>query len=332
MSSASFFPKSQYPGLFRSTEWISAWQIAWNGKCSNHSIDAGWSTYTKKVARMLPITTLVADGVSTAAIPSLRSEYVSLDQKEIDQLADNFDQSGAHQLWMPDILRDSGFLSDLKIWCKRNGFFYLIRESDIAYAVDLTNGDFDHYVAQLKPQVRSKIYHRRSRLMKEGVVSRSNWWPNIDGFIALLNGFHQTRWGKPCYEGPNLIMITSLLKALGNAGYYIDLSVLTLDQSPISAVLDIHYLERIYNLQSGFDNRFGSRLSLGQLHLGLQIESAFTSTNTVYDFLIGRGKVTAYKKELATMTAEVESALIIKPRWLYELYRLNDMASHYRLG
>lgn len=288
--------------------------------------------YQQPIAGVIALRTLMAYGVSCSVIPSLRSEYVSISPENFHTLNEVFTSSGALQLWMPDLLKDSNFRQQLTSWCSDNGYYSLVRETDTAYAVDLKGNTFSHYLSQLKPNTRAKLFHRRSRLLEEGSVDRRNWWPDIGGFIAVLNQFHLQRWDKPCYHGENRQMIERLLTSLGDAGHYIDLSVMTLNNQPISAVLDIHYHKRIYNLQSGFDDRFGSRLSLGILHLGYQLEAAFNTDSDIYDFLIGRGKATAYKKELATMATDVESVLIVKPWYLNALYRINDWIKGHRLG
>lgn len=118
--------------------------------------------------------------------------------------------------------------------------------------------------------------------------------------------FHLQRWGKPCYAGENLLFIQKIFDALYADGKFVDLSVLSLNDKPISAVLDIHYGSRIYNFFSvWFCPETSKNISLGIIHFGYQIESACNNPMIdYYDFMAGAGKQVDYNQSISTNKLE----------------------------
>ena len=88
----------------------------------------------------------------------------------------------------------------------------------------------------------------------------------------------------------------------------------------VSVLFDLVWNGVRYNIQSGFlEGRF-PQLALGSIHLGFAIEQALNDA-LVYDLLVGQGKNTNYKQQIATENTSMSSVIAVRG-WLKSLYRI----------
>ncbi|MEN0037244.1 MAG: GNAT family N-acetyltransferase [Cellvibrio sp.] len=326
---SNFFPPSNYPSFFSTCHWIDAWQEAWADQDEisvlNGSVDAKYcrrNFYQYRQRKFLGksfITSFPA-GISTTVSSSLRSEYFQLGNLLPDDFFDSIGNSNWDQLFIPDILLDSCEYSNICAAARVRNLTVLHRENSIAYAVNLRELNFTSYLNSLSGSTRLKLFNKRKKLYEAGSVRVQNLWPNLDEFISIINQFHCARWGVPCYKGRNLKQIVRFLQKISGDGGEPDLSVVYCNNKAVSAVLDLSYRKRIYNIQSGYIEDFQKGTSLGTLHFGLQLEKAFNSDAEYYDFMAGNGKNSNYKKSLATHSAELVSLMIVQSPILKALY------------
>lgn len=334
---SEFFPPVNRPGLFTSAAWINAWIDSWGdhpaikpmGPCpatEHHALAGSCILYSYNFSPLplLAFKTLFVAGSSTPAANSLRSEYFMPPDGGIQSLIDSALHYSWSQLWIPDLLQNSVAYTQLQTAAQQAGLQLLVRDTATAYAVNLQQGGFTDYLQALGSNTRLKLFNKRKRLYETGAITIKNIWPDIDNFIDILNGFHQTRWGKPCYQGRNRAFIVACMNNLVAEGGEVDLSVIYRNGQAISVVLDIRYRHRIYNIQSGFQQNPGDGISLGTLHFGFQIEKAFNSSATFYDFMAGNGKNSNYKAALATQSDVLVSVMLVRSTLLKLLYSLND--------
>jgi hypothetical protein len=328
-----FFPTSNYPGIFSTHEWIDAWQTAWADSNNIKRVQPhnglvhgrhGFYQYSQKKFPFLKFTTLFPAGISTSASPSLRSEYFVIGEQTAAEFIAAACRHCWDQLFIPDVLINSFEYTQLLQAAKAAGLSVLVRDTATSYAVRLRDNNFAHYLKHIGSNTRLKLYNKRKKLHSLGAIEVRNLWPQLDEFIGILNGFHEQRWGKPCYQGRNLQQIMIFLQAIAMNGGVPDLSVIYCDGKAVSAVLDLHYRQRIYNIQSGYVEKFPEGISLGTLHLGMQIEKAFSVDADYYDFMAGNGKNSNYKQSLATHSAEFASVMLVRSPLLKSLYRIND--------
>jgi hypothetical protein len=335
---SEFFLPKHRPGLFRSHAWLSAWQASWGNSVEIHPLTQtnesvlATAIFARKyrLKKLFPITTAFPLGISTTAAPSIRSEYFCCPEtaSTVDEYIANYIKTALHYSWdqfyIPDVLEDSEEAQAIKDVAKKNGLECIVKEIDTVYAVNLKCSNFDDYLKQLGSNTRLKLFNRRKNLQKIGQINIANIWPDQELFYSLLNQFHEQRWGKVCYQGKNLKFMRLLLDALAEQGHVIDLSVMSVNQQPVSVVLDILIDGRIYNLQSGYLENYAKNISLGTLHFGFQVEAAFANNNAidVYDFMAGVGKNSNYKSALANCTGEFNSFLLVRSPLLKILYRL----------
>jgi Acetyltransferase (GNAT) domain len=342
---SDYFPCTHRPGLFRSQAWLDAWQIAW-GDHSAITRAAGSArplafsespltlaapyTYIHIIKKILPVKTGFPLGISTSAAPSIRSEYFVLPGAEamaVDLAARNFIQQIAkcrwQQFYIPDLLDASADYSALARAAAQQGWRWVVIDKNTSYGIVAKHGSFHSYLTALGANTRLKLFNRRKNLAALGAVEINNIWPDKKYFLALINAFHQQRWGKPCYQGRNENFIGLLLDGLARAGHHINLSLMTVAGEPVSVLLDVTINGRVYNLQSGYIENFAKNIALGTLHLGYQIEAAFTCADVdFYDFMAGKGKNANYKAALANTSAQFNSIMLVRNPMLKWLYRL----------
>ncbi|HCS65048.1 MAG TPA: hypothetical protein DIW64_13820 [Cellvibrio sp.] len=335
-----YFPQHHRPGLFRTSAWLSAWLTAWGThprlKClsdiNTQPLASGLCSFTDYKLRILPLKTIIPVGVATGVAPSIRGEYFCFeDPQQLKYLLDESLNHSWDQFYIPDLMLDSIEFDMIQDFCAQQHFSLLIRDKTTSYGVDVRSGTFADYLKNLGSNTRLKLFNRRTKLKELGALRVTNIWPDSEKFIALINQFHWKRWGEPCFLPRNTTQIINALNNLTDAGHSVDLSVLSLDDKPLSVMLDINVNGRVYNLQSGYIENFMHGVSLGTLHFGFQIEAAFNSPNVdYYDFMAGKGKHCNYKEAIANAQLEFVSVSMVKPALLKLAYRVNDYLKGYQ--
>lgn len=339
-ASSDFFPANHQPGLFRSAAWLNAWHETWGTDPAiqlpdDIAVPPTVTELQQAIVRtrldkngLLSINSAFPLGLSTKLTPSIRSEYFffGAEDEHISQTIalylDNALRYSWDQLYLTDVLRSSVTYRILLEEAKKRKLDAIHKEAEKTYAVDVRQ-QFDIYLKGLGKNTRLKLFNRRSNLARLGAIKVENIWPNRTTFFQLLDDFHQVRWGKSCYRGKNRQFINRLLDHLSEQGHEIDFSVLSVAGRPISVVFDIRYQGRQYNLQTGYLQNFNKSISLGTLHFGYQIESAFNNPSIqFYDLMAGKGKHADYKKSLANLADEFVTLLLVRSPALKLAYRL----------
>jgi Acetyltransferase (GNAT) domain len=317
------FPMRGFVSVFRTHAWISSWMQVWETYLQKEKFSYNNSAYVvpQRLSR-LPILTAIPTGCGSICLRSIRSEYF---QADFDSWSKELDQLGWQQLIIPDLDLNTETYQQLQNYVNHNRYFLLSRATAIAYGINTQTQNFPDYLSSLSQSARARLFNKRKKLAQMGSLHIENIWPDLDRFIDLLNNFHLQRWGKPCYQEHNLHFIKLFLQKLSEEGGQIHLSLMTLDQEPVSVLLDVEYRGHVYNFQAGFMEKIANNLALGSLHLGYAIEEAFSNPEIhYYDFMAGQGKNSDYKSAFATQTQQLASLYITKSRWLYGLYKLND--------
>lgn len=317
----AFLPPRHRRGLFYSRAWTESWLQAYGDHPGIRLNTAqGFYHYRHRLKRLLPIRGAALIGATSPALRSIRAEYATLDPDQHQALRESLNERW-DMMAIPDILVGSDDERVLEALGREFGLVVEKSAREFAYAIDLRRGNFEDYLQRLGPNTRLKLYNRRQRLAEYGTVRLDNLWPDIDRFCELINGFHQRRWGKPCYAGRRRRFIDALLQGLDRDGQRVELSVLSVDDQPVSTTLDITINGRCYNLQSGFDPDWKSYgLSLGSLHFGYRIEEAFRNGDEIYDLMAGQGKRHNYKSAMADIFCPLITINLIRHPLLKMLY------------
>jgi hypothetical protein len=195
-----------------------------------------------------------------------------------------------------------------------------------AYSV-ATRGRFEDYLGQLGRNTRLKLFNRRKRLAALGTVELRKVRPEqIDSLVDALNHFDRERFGHDATMSSQArAQIHELQTAMPGLSVTEHSSLLYLDDRLLSVCINFKVAGRVYNMQLGYQQDFHKKISLGTLHLGHAIEAAFADPQvTCFDFLLGEGKNSDYKRHLATECLSASSWQVIRSPLLKTLFAVND--------
>jgi len=301
--------------LFQTSAWIENWWAYWGREQAASGVftrvrsrtDLSRCLYIHQywIRNCLPVTCLQLVGTNYRVLSTPRAEYLGLfagvsESEARQRIRELLDWDWSEAVFA-DVLEHGRFATMLREWSKAQRLYMRPIYRDTAYQVR-TDGDFETYLKELGPNTRLKFYNRRRLLKTVGRVTLDNAWPySVDEFFVALNDFHGKRWGAPCYSARSLAFNKDFLADAAKEGAIPQLSVLRVNGNTVSVLYNVWYKNVVYNIQSGFEERFHPKLSLGTLHLGFAIENAFRDPGTlVFDLLAGTGKNSDYKKRIAT--------------------------------
>jgi CelD/BcsL family acetyltransferase involved in cellulose biosynthesis len=216
-----------------------------------------------------------------------------------------------------DLQKNTDTYKQIKKQKKESNWFVDIAEQELGMNIGVF-GKFEDYVKGLGRNTRLKLFNRRKYLNGLGNIkyaSASN--ENVSQYLSILNTFHQKRWGKDCFAERSLDFHKTLLNRLNGQQSY-SLDCINIDGKAISILYNLIMGHTVYNIQSGFDENFDKKLSLGTLHMGFAIERAFNDQSVVnFDMLAGKGKSEFYKSKykgrmVDFVTLRVTRSLILK--------------------
>ncbi|UTA47373.1 GNAT family N-acetyltransferase [Simiduia sp. 21SJ11W-1] len=300
---------------FRTVAWASAWLETYGQQPGVKIYDIGGRghplemvyTAPRRLKKVLPVQCLALVGCGSSALASPRSEYNSLIIANEVVGPEELLKQTAGIAWNMLELTDL----DVRLYPPEmlsEGSRTIHYEK--TYAVAATN--FAKYKASLSKSTRVRYFNKRDRLLDGGNCEFISYpLCDLSSFIAQLNSFHLARWGRPCYSGLSIQMITKFLHRFVAEGGAVNLSVLNVNARAVSVLFDIEYKGVRYNIQSGYKEDFHPQIKLGSVHLGWGIEEAL-SKSLAYDCLAGEGREANYKASLANTSAELAHARLFK--------------------
>jgi CelD/BcsL family acetyltransferase involved in cellulose biosynthesis len=334
--------RSSADTLFLSWDWLTLWWHCFAGALAavpeilafyrGGDLVGVAPLYRRRVMRsgVLPATSIQLIGVSWRDPGYLISEY--LDTVATTAEADTVRRACARALlgertWTEWVI---GFTAASRQWCDvfagtELGRHRYVRDVDplVSYQADLSGG-FDGYLRSLGQSTRRSVWNLRRRLARQGKVSFELLAPEeIDGGFSDLNRLHQLRWRLPAFTGSVLEFHTRLAHRLASRGE-LALSRLRVGDQVVSVLYDLRKGVRQYNISMGFDPSFGSKLSLGLIHLGYSMEAAAERQVNSYDFLAGSGQRSDYKSNLSQTRRNLSCVQVLRGHLLPSLYRWHD--------
>lgn len=281
------------------------------------------------LAGQLPVIRLQFIGNAFRRQDTVRTEYLEFisETGSADEVCNAFarqiaDWDNWDEFVLCDLLSTTPTSQSMQSIAERHGWLKFVRMLDRGVQVD-TSGRFDDYLSGLGRNTRLKLYNRRKYLESLGRVELIHADSDtLDDLFSVLNKFHRERWGKDCFAGESLLFHKQFLQRHMESGSY-DFECITVDGKPISAIYNVRAADTMFNLQSGFDTQFDSKLSLGTLHMGLAIEEAFSEKGIkAFDLLAGRGKNQFYKTHFNGEIVEFSTLQLVRRRLLKLVYRL----------
>lgn len=307
--------------LFRTAAWTENWWREWGG--STETNRSGQLYLARYRWRGLPIRSAQFIGTDHRKLSTPRAEYLSLTPGIEGRELAVLDSSRWTEAVFRDLIANGSTERAIREWARERGYLLRTVHEDVAYQVD-TRGKFEIYLNNLGKNTRLKLYNRRRRLAQKGEISVAYWQPGP--FLELLNGFHRQRWGGPCFNQRSLRFHRRFLEDVIDEGGQPALEVLSLEGRPLSALYNVVYRDRVYNIQSGFQEHPVKGVALGTLHLGYALEQAFLDPAIgCFDLLAGQGKNTDYKAHLATDKTPLISLMVVRHKFYRFLYTALDL-------
>ena len=304
--------RSQSDPLFMSWEWQSTWWSCFSEK-ENMTLEI-LAAYTKD-KRLVGIAPLYIKNSRTHfSLSSKRLQFIgncwrdkgTMRTELLDFITDNalsdsvnmsfFDYIRYSMQWDELILAElptsSATWQTLQNHSITSVFFTRIAERYKSYYLP-TQKSFSEYLASLGKNTRLRIYNKRKRLNSLKNILLKNI-EDIDRGFNILDRLHQLRWQRPAFKNDRLRFNKKIAALLSDKD---QLRFSSLSINGNIAAIQYNYIVKgtLYNIQSGFDEKFDKKLPLGYLHFGYEIEYAFDNHLTKYNFLAGHGKTTNYK-------------------------------------
>lgn len=328
--------------LFMSWPWMYSWWETWSqvlgmelvllGVFDQGGELVGIGPFCRRIL-VTPVGVRVARlymlGNAWRLAPTVRTEYCEIiarrgyEDKVGRAIVSALEQLDWDELICSDV--PGNRLAELKAggFDEQRGYRIIYRTDDTGICIDAA-GSFESWLGGLGKHTRLKAYNRRAYLKKQGELAYLDYEESRDGdFFKRLNAFHQNRWGKPAFDREALRFHRLLLQRLHLCDGEQAMSLILYDGRCVSVLYDLVVAGIRYNLQAGYKEDFNPKVSLGYLHLGYAIESAFESPGIhSYDLLAGTGKRQFYKSHFQGEAIKFATFQVVRSPLLKALYRI----------
>lgn len=328
--------------LFMSWPWLYSWWETWSQILGMELVLlavfdqgdelVGIGPFCRRVL-MTPagvrVTRLYMLGNAWRLAPTVRTEYCGIiarrgyEKPVRDALVPALEQLGWDELVCSDVPGDQ--LEHLKAggFSDQRGYRVIPRTEDTGIRIN-TTGCFEGWLGALGKNTRLKAYNRRTYLDRQGELVFLDHDQDRDGdFFEHLNAFHRNRWGKPAFDREALRFHRMLLTRLHLCHGEPALSLIRYNGRCVSVLYDLVVRGCRYNLQAGYEEDFDAKVSLGYLHLGFAIESAFRhEAVSAYDLLAGTGKKQFYKSHFHGDAVHFSTFQVVRSPLLKALYHI----------
>lgn len=330
--------------LFLGWLWQYTWWITWSGKLGAELLLLGAFNDEGKLVGLAPLYVSSSKtfpfykykqihfiGSSWGMTDTVRTEYIEYIVDKTDRLnitrAFNdyiFGELEWDQIIITDVIRNSLLAKSVDDKLTANQSLCRKVHTDRTILIDVS-GSFDEYVLRLGKNTRYRAYNKRAYLESLGdFIFEYADADTIDQYFDEMNRLHLLRWGSNCFYGESLEFHKRLARAYFAEGQLL-LSRIAISGKTVSVLYNIRVGNRLYNIQTGFDDKFDKKLSLGMIHLVIEIERAFLNEGIKYfDLLAGSGMNTFYKSHFGSESKLLVSYQIIKNPILRFIYESSD--------
>lgn len=329
--------------LFMSWPWVYSWWQTWSqilglelllfGVYDQNEELQGIGPFCRRVLTTpmgLRVSRLFIIGNAWRLAPTVRTEYCGLicprdHEAEVRALL-----AGALSEceWDELICSDAPASTVNTCWqplCDANGLRLIERAEDTGIRVR-TAGSFAEWLKTLGKNTRLKVFNRRAYLAGEGTLEFGRFDSSSgDDFFLQLNRFHQDRWKKPAFDREAERFHRLLVSRMDECGGRAEQTSLSFNGECVSALYDLVVGGCRYNLQAGYKEDLDPKVSLGYLHLGFAIESAFEDPDVDgYDLLAGNGKTQFYKAHFKGEQMDFVTLQVVRSSMLKAMYNVQE--------
>jgi hypothetical protein len=325
--------------LFMSWYWCANWWRTWKetiNTVGHTQLDIQLIYHGEKLVGIIPLYYIKKKklglcykeyhflGNAWHVLPTVRSEYISpiLLKKHSVPLQKVFATWFNNKPWNSMLIWPDANVDTFKL---DHCFKATVISKDRGIKINTQSQSFEQYKQKLGKNTRLKGVTRQNVLLNAYQnVEWCSYELNAEScalFFNQLNSFHQSRWGKDCFDSLavkfHLAMLSQYKELDGKLDY------LVVDEKVISVVYNLNINGVNYNLQSGFTSEFPKKYSLGTMHLMRCIEDSFSNENiNSFDMLAGEGLNEYYKNHYKGDTVNFSTFGIFSNKTCYYLYTL----------
>ena len=322
--------------LFMSWPWLFSWWRTWSSslsaelllltvRCNGRLVGlAPFYVSTTRGVFGLSIKRIHVIGNAWKIMPTVRSEYMGLiaesglEEKVLQSVLEYLQQYKWNDLVICDV--ELEYLRRCSAVIKEQKLAIIELRDDKGVVIDVGK-QFPGWVSSLGRNTRKKLLNDRRIIiiqadMETCEANKSEWAYYFD----KLNELHEARWGEACFSGLSEEFHRYLF-SISEPSLKVRLSGLKLNGNIQSVLYDIQAGEKIYNLQSGFNDSYSKKLSLGTMHLGYAIERSFGDPHIKwYDLLAGAGKNSFYKDRFKGEAVSFRTIILVRHPLMKVMY------------
>lgn len=337
--------KSAPDHIFLSRAWMISWWECWGSKQvgaeafglvardeTNQLVGIAPLYYSHEVVqKFIRVRRLQFLGSSFRKANVTRTEYFDIlaDPAVYSQVVDKMlceviNDCSFDEFIVSDVVVESEIHGALVDLAKLNSLVTRQVDRDEGVCIQL-DGTFEAYVRTLGAGTRRRIFNRRSILESiEGFELVNFEFGDLDAGLQILEELSLIRWGSSLRASGQLTFHKTLQHYLKGSGATPKLSAIRLRDKWVSVLLNVRFGSTEYNLLSAIADDIHPKLSIGMLHLGYAIETAFKDGLARFDLLLGRGKKSNYKRHFGGHAVKSETLQIIRKPVLKLAYRMHD--------
>lgn len=286
--------------IFLTWDWIFTWSKHYLGKSRSLFVLAiykkekliGIAPWCIRHMRKYRLTIRRIEFLGT---PEAGSDYLDVfikkgNEKEVSQCIYHFLFGRGASLWdsvfLQDISCNSFFLLHFMEKVRKEGKYARVREGDFCPIVTMPRS-WDDFLKGLSSNRREQFRRHYRVLQKNGKVKHETLIAGLDGgkSIDRFNTLYGTRWGR--YQDKYFFSHLKEFVTKTASASLTQIDILTVDESDVAALLHFRYDTSLFMYLMAVDKAFLSKISVGNILVGLCIEKAIIDGIEIYDFLKG---------------------------------------------
>jgi CelD/BcsL family acetyltransferase involved in cellulose biosynthesis len=320
-------------GVFLTWEWLYTW---WKHLAEGRQLRLMTVRRGSTLIALAPLAVTPPPALRLAPFPSLEflgtgsvgSDYLDVliarghEDEALDRLAARLAGQDL-AIGLAQVNRRGSMSAELAERLRRRGWQCAERPTEICPVIALGGHTWPSYLASLHGQHRHN-WRRRLRGMEQEFevrVERVGTEAERGEALAALFRLHARRWetrgGSTAFHSPALRAFHEEWSQVALARGWLRLYLMRLNGEPVAALYGFRYGDVFSFYQTGFDPGY-ARHGVGQVLLGLTIQSAIEEGVVVYDLLHGDER---YKFNWAREVAELVRIELYPPSWRGRIHR-----------
>ncbi|MFX0195918.1 MAG: GNAT family N-acetyltransferase [Candidatus Hodarchaeota archaeon] len=230
--------------------------------------------------------------------PEMGSDYLDVfaqkgKEEEVARCIYDYLFGEASRFWdtilLRDIPSDSLFLLYFMEQLRNDGKYASLNEGAFCPIV-ISPGSWNDFFQNLSPNRREQLRRHHRLLMKHGYIEHETLiqGPDSEHVLNRFISMYKSWWGKNKHHKFYNHLKSFVAKSAFHA--WVQYDFLTIDGKDIASFLQFRYNGTLSMYLMAVDKTFNTKISIGNILIGLCLEKAMSDGISVYDFLKGTEK------------------------------------------